>query len=537
MALELEIICPSCANLGETSGKFKSKKCFYSPEKDCWHCYHCQAKGRGNPLEKSQPQLTLLTAANGANYFLFTEELLKAYQEELYESERALDYCIQRLLKGFKQFGLGYDSGRDRIVIPVRDESERLVGVKFRAIQDSVEPKYIAETGSQAGFYFLKGEDATKVLVLEGEFDAMSARLLGFSGHIVATQRNGANESQIKRLKALGCKDIYLHSDADDAGLVLRADLFRSFEDNLREIILPDVKDVNELMSNPNAKEIFGLAVASAKTLLEQKSYSVFDRIEQTEEYLKNPVNTTGWSTGFPLFDDWLGGGLLPYTLTGLSAPGKTGKTSLINQLCFNLAVKGVKVGSLSLEMSPITYSIPSLLSIGLQKNIRAMPKDKLTEVIEQAKEDLGFMKNIVFYDGYGVTPSDVIDKWIRGQYEKNGVCVFFLDHVGYSLKDIKDAGEHSALSKTLRSITRQLPVHIIAVVQPKQLQFGQKSVTKHDLYGSVTWSQDLNALMTLEKLDKGTKLRLTDSHYPLAKTNEDGLILFYDHDTCTLRN
>lgn len=544
-AQEIEIICPECSNISQ-NGNFKKQKCFWNSEKDLWHCFLCSKSGKGNPTDKQieQPRLTVVEPQES---FEFSESLLKAYQDELLNSSEAMFYCLMRL---GTTFDLGFDLGRNRIVIPCRDEFGRLQGVKYRSLSAHEESKYKFEPGSQQGFYFIRGEDSSQVLICEGEFDCLTAKALGFRGHLLATQTNRISAESIRRLKDLNCKEVYLWPDQDEQGEKLTEILLEAFP-RLRIAGVEGVKDLNELLAREvfepgdlagcsgrgvRAGEYFNQALKNAKTPLEKESYRVFDRIAETESFLKNKLNTTGWPTGFGLLDEKLGGGLIPYTFAAISAPGKTGKTTFLIQLIYNLIKSNQKVGFISLEMNPTTHIIPSLLSIALQKNIRRVENDELSSVLQEAEASLQYLNNLTFFDRYGVTAAEDIKNWILEQHLQSGVNIFFLDHVGYSLQDIKDAGEHSKLSKTLRSITREYPLYLGAIVQPKQLPFGQKAVTKHDLYGSVTWAQDLNELMTLERSgDDQLKLRVADSHNVLAKTGDEAVLLFYDRETCSL--
>lgn len=538
--MDIAIVCPVCHNIGETTGKFKPKKCFYSPAKDVWHCYHCDSKGKGNP-EMQGRVLNFTAAGSGslAPQFEFTEELLKAYQKELTSNEAALEYVRKRLNGADGQtFGLGYDAGRDAIVIPLRNLDDELVGVKYRFLTKT-DPRYISEPGSKATLYVLKGE-LSKVLIVEGEFDAMAARAMGFTGTIAAVQTNRVNQASQEKLREL-CKAasiIIIAADADEAGeklwpAVVQAGVPESKLAALGE--LPKgVKDIGELAETKQT-EVFQALIVNARTAIEQLSFNPLDRLQETWDFLANRLNTQGWPTGFRMLDDKLGGGLMPYTLTALSAPGKTGKTTFIIQLIHNLITRNIKTAFISLEMGPTTHVIPSLLSILLQSNVRRLSSEDLTQKIEKNADILSCLTQLTFMDRYGITPAELIEEWIRNEAAK-GVQVFFMDHVGYSLLDIKDAAEHSNLSKRLRGLTRELPIHIIAVVQPKQIQAGQR-VTKHDLYGSVTWSQDTNQVMTLERNGADqVNVRLTDSHNPLAKPSDEAVVLFYEHGTCSLR-
>lgn len=271
-------------------------------------------------------------------------------------------------------------------------------------------------------------------------------------------------------------------------------------------------------------------------------SANFLDKLDKAGDLLLRPDMFKGIPTGLDELDRRLGGGLMPHTLTGLSAPGKTGKTTLLTSLTASLAANGTKVGWLSLEMSPERHMMISILSIAAGLDLRTLAKNEdpvVPELIAAVKsgERYPWVSNIGYLDRMGQTPVEVIEDYIRSDYAERQTQVFFLDHVGYSLKDIQDFASHSALAKTLRKLTDDLPIHIIAVVQPRNLQYGER-VSKGTLYGGAIWSQDLNQLLTLERKENDQMaLYLTDSHNPMAITStETGVLLQYDRSNCSLR-
>lgn len=273
-----------------------------------------------------------------------------------------------------------------------------------------------------------------------------------------------------------------------------------------------------------------------------EKSYSLFDKLPEVTNFLTNPHNTKGHSTGFNKLDGMLGFGLLPRYFTALTAPGKSGKTTFLTQLLFNLAKQGVTTGMMSLEMSPFRHMIPSLLSIGYGMNVRVMQPTQVQKLLDNVPETLPYLDNIKFFNQMGVTKPASLVSWIRYQYETYGTEVFMLDHVGYSLEDIADRKQHSDLAKALRKVTDDLPIHLLAIVQPKGLEYnynGRQRASKHTLYGGATWSQDINQLLVLDrdpKMPNVSNLYLTDSHNPMARTSDtESVMLKYDQETCAL--
>lgn len=508
---EISLDCPKCQNIG-SSGTIKKDKCFYNPEKNLWHCFLCDASGKGSP-----------------------DDLMLDYDS----------YLQKRFGGNFpsEEFKLSYDASKNAVAIPILDIDGNEVGTKYRYLDPNADPRYTSKLGSKSGLYFLKGSEHETWLFVEGEFDAMAARSMGFKGHILAAQTNKVTahlREQIDRLEPP--KRILICEDQDEAGESLGS-MIRQLNLKVADIAnvhfkVQKIKDLSELLEHyrsEKAEEIFSQMLRSAKSTVDDITFAPLDRLDQVISYFENSMNTRAVPTAFQAFDTKLGGGIMPHTLIGLSAPGKTGKTTFIIQLISNMLKQNIKVGMISLEMNPVSHVIPSLLSILLQRNIRKMDASLLRGYLGENKANIAPLENMRIMDRYGVTDAALIDTWIRSQAAQ-GISIFFFDHVGYSLKDIKDPAEHSNLSKTLRAITRDLPVTIIAIVQPKGLQPGQKHVTKHDLYGSVTWSQDLNEIWTLERSNENElSLRVTDSHNPLAKPSEQAVLLFYDPETCSL--
>lgn len=538
----VEVICPECSNIGSTSGQLKRKKCFYSVSKDCWHCYQCDARGAGHPEKISSKPGTLLQFRAERPQFEGSEKLVSDLHKAFLESERAKEYIKRRFGGVLPEFDFGWDAFTEMVVIPVRDFDRKLVGIKYRAIEDSAELRYTSMSGSRSGSFVLPGK-TKDLLICEGEFDAIAAKAMGFEGWVCATQTNRISEN-VKTAFEAGARedrDVWICPDADEAGSALLESAERLLPQGYGVLRLPEgVKDLAAFMEQfkEEAKAEFAKCLLNCKTEIEAQTYTGWDKIVDMHQYLTDNEKHPAWSTGFPLLDDRLGGGFLPHTLTALSAPAKTGKTTLIVQLIYNIASQGHKAGFISLEMDPTRYVMPSFFSIAFKKNFRKLPASEVGELLNSGHEALEMAKRVYFPAFRGVTASERIDLWIRTMHKKHGIGMFFLDHVGYSLRDIKDITEHSALSKCLRAITEELPIHIVAIVQPRQMQQGQKFITKNDLYGSITWSQDINQLLTLEKgkEDDQSFLRLNDAHSPLARPSEEAIILFYHRATCSVQ-
>lgn len=77
---------------------------------------------------------------------------------------------------------------------------------------------------------------------------------------------------------------------------------------------------------------------------------------EGLDEYLKeleeNPIDQVGIPTGFPIYDQAIGGGLRKGTVNVIGARPKTGKTLLSDNMGYNIASKGIPVLNMDTEMT-----------------------------------------------------------------------------------------------------------------------------------------------------------------------------------------
>lgn len=119
-----------------------------------------------------------------------------------------------------------YDTLRERLTIPIRDERGRVVAFGGRLLEGDG-PKYIntPETRLYQKSHILYALDAARVqiqkkgrvLVVEGYFDVLSLHQAGF-GEAVATCGTALTASHLEKLRRL-TRDVVLVMDADEAGL------------------------------------------------------------------------------------------------------------------------------------------------------------------------------------------------------------------------------------------------------------------------------------------------------------------------------
>jgi DNA primase len=119
-----------------------------------------------------------------------------------------------------------YDRFRDRIIFPIFDLRDRVMGFGGRAVDDA-EPKYLNSPESVlykkgAGFYGLNvarkhiQQEEGKVFIVEGYFDLLSMAQRGVK-NVVATLGTALTPEQVRLVRRFG-KELFLLFDPDEAG-------------------------------------------------------------------------------------------------------------------------------------------------------------------------------------------------------------------------------------------------------------------------------------------------------------------------------
>lgn len=123
-------------------------------------------------------------------------------------------------IEACKEWELGYDKIRNRLVVPVRNVDGDLVGMMGRSIFKDQSPKWYAYWGFSKGRYFY-GEHRVdpklkKVFVVEGMPDVWRPWQHGHR-NVIALLGSRLTFGQVDKLLRWGC-DVYWFLDGNDAG-------------------------------------------------------------------------------------------------------------------------------------------------------------------------------------------------------------------------------------------------------------------------------------------------------------------------------
>ena len=186
-----------------------------------------------------------------------------------------------------KENGGFYDKFRDRLIIPITDASERIIGFGGRVIGEG-QPKYL---NSPETLLFKKNKvlyglsnarktivEKDQVIVVEGYMDCITCQMAGFT-NTVATMGTAITPEHAAILKRYA-NNAFLALDSDSAGLnaALRsAPIFEQAELNVRILNVPPGEDPDSMLRNGDTSR-FAKAIEKAMPLVDFRIKQVFKK-------------------------------------------------------------------------------------------------------------------------------------------------------------------------------------------------------------------------------------------------------------------
>lgn len=211
------------------------------------------------------------------------------------------------LIKQGEKGGM-YDRMRNRLIFPIRDKQNRLLGFAGRSIGDDM-PKYLnpPETDLYKKSVVLYGihtaheqiRKRRRAIIVEGYLDVIRLHEQLWK-ETVATCGTSVTENHIKIIKRLGAEEVILLFDGDQAGIKAAERTARLFIVNdldARVVVLPDEMDPDEYFKKytsadfqkliDNAVFDFEFVISQSKKAFESKG------IEQRESIIKEVIGLT----------------------------------------------------------------------------------------------------------------------------------------------------------------------------------------------------------------------------------------------------
>lgn len=205
---------------------------------------------------------------------------------------------------------------------------------------------------------------------------------------------------------------------------------------------------------------------------------------EYFDSLMENPIEQVGISTGFPIYDAAIGGGLRSNTVNVIAARPKTGKTLLADNMGFYIANKlGIPVLNLDTEMTKKDH-INRLIAMMTEIEIRKIETGKfkespvLLQKVSKARAEL--KKTPLHYRPIPGKPFEeqlaIMKRWISKYVGLNTdgtakPCVIFYDYLklmdsqGIS-QDMKEYQVLGFMMTQLHNFAAKYQIPIVAFVQ-----------------------------------------------------------------------
>lgn len=254
------------------------------------------------------------------------------------------------------------------------------------------------------------------------------------------------------------------------------------------------------------------------KSMLEQyKGANAKDNINDFIDGINNKANTPPTSTGFPLFDEVLSGGMRE-GLTVIGAISSLGKTTMAQQIADNVAQSGRDVLFISLEMARSELMSKSIsretllevlendgdirnakTSIGItdaskHKSYSKNEKRLINTAIERYNEYAG---HIYIVEAFGQIGFQDVRELVKIHHEKTGQApIVVIDYLQIMKPDDPRATDKSNTDKAvngLKQISRDFKTTIIAISSLNRESYNRPmSLTAFKESGAIEYSSDV---------------------------------------------
>lgn len=471
--------CPQCSQYR----KKKKLRCLHVyPEQMAWHCFHCgwhgyipNPKYREMQIEKKYtlPQFDPLPLSQRTiDWFSsrgIEERVLRYFKvsevrEWMYGATTAIDGKEIEIKAGETTC----------IAFPYRDDST-VVNVKYRATGK----RFKMAKDAKLILYNLNAiKNSDTAIICEGEIDAMTFYQCDCY-HVVSVP-NGANKfATNQNLEYLdNCidhfenkKKIYIATDGDEAGQVLRDELVRRLgKDRCYIVEYPEgCKDANEVFLRHGTDAVRSL-ITSANLMPLEGIFEAKD-IEDNVLTIYRSGYPKGDAIGMDGFDELLT--FRPGELTTVTGIPSSGKSNFVDQIMIKLAARhGWKFGIFSPEQQPTEFHVANLCQKYVGESIDG--RDRMNEL--KLKKAVEFVNNHFFFmklDEMDLTIDGILGK-AKELVARKGINGLLIDPYNYIEHKIPPGYSEtqyvSELLTKIKNFKQVYQVHTFLIAHPTKI-------------------------------------------------------------------
>lgn len=453
---QVKIFCPQCHDRRTDK---RDKSLSINLETGMFHCHYCGFSGCAAESEKIMK-----------NYFRPTKQVvIKPYSEKFIKYFYGRHISTDTLQKAKVTEGVEFipQMNKDMNCIQfnyffngVLINTKSRDGLKnFKLIKDAELIPYNIDS--------VKGD---YVIITEGEIDCLSYMEAGFDS--VISVPNGANNNlsyfndYMERFD--GITKVYVASDSDTKGVILRNEIIRRFGAERCFIVTygNGCKDANEHLVMYGADSL-RQTIADAKDVKIDGVFTIKDIEDDLDTLFENGFQK-GVGIGHPNFDE-----LCTFEKKRLcivtGVPGM-GKSEFVDEMCERLnIIHGWKFAYFSPENSPLTYHVGKITEklVGKKFGQYSMTRDEYMQLKQYMNENFFF---ICPEDNFLL--DNILDK---GKYlvRKYGIDGLIIDPYNKLEVDMGGLNETQYISRVLdkmQSFAQKNDVLVILVAHPTKM-------------------------------------------------------------------
>jgi DnaB-like helicase C terminal domain/Toprim-like len=443
-------------------------------------------------MPESSSKIQSIRQALAGGYRKPEAGLVERYQQELQgESLEYLTKVRGLNLETIANFKLGYSRERNAISIPVFKGGE-VVNIRYRSLSPDATSRYTQEKGCEIWLYNEAGIEVAKekrgILVVEGEFDLMSAWQNGFKNVVSAASGKDSYGVWIELLDQI--PKVYIAYDNDEPGrqaslaMAERVGIDKCFEVSYPE----GFKDANEFFLK-HTREDFLPIVKAAKPYYKHKYSGVGDIIDSLMSAPEQTIQLE--SVPFVRWkQDWVG---------MITADSGFGKTTYALNIANELANRDIPT-----LVFPFERGIREVGSRYLQVRYDKQEEDFLILQPEEWKELKEDAVNLPLY--FAAPKQDEFFDTVRRAKRLFDIKFIIIDHLDYFIRGKEAVTQQADFMHELKEFCIEVKVIAIVVhhIGKDKDRKRSKRIFKEDMKGSSVIYQVAEVVILMYEADDG---------------------------------
>lgn len=371
--------------------------------------------------------------------------------------------------------------GGQDVVFPFLDTQGKETFLKTKPINHDGNPSTQKDLKPILFGWQAMPDDARKVWITEGEWDAIACGELGFPA-LSVPMGGGKGAKQTKWIaheydNLARFEEILIATDMDEQGELAAAEIMSRLGDRCYRVNLP-TKDINELLEKEGyeqAQWMLKCAYEEARWKDPETLRSVLDFEAEIDDYFENKMDDTqGFGSGWAKLDEE-DIKFRPNELWGVCGINGHGKSMWLNQLSLNAVEQDQKVLIASMEMTPkATMGRMIRQAAGSE----APPQPYRKKLLEWMCPNLW-----LFVDKLTPKPEDLMSCF-EYAYRRYGITTFVVDSLTNMVRQDDYEGQQRFIEK-LVNFKLAFPVTIFIVTHVRKGESEYSAPNKYDVKGS----------------------------------------------------